>query len=89
MSPQRKAPAVYTLIFSNQRHGSLDPVMTNSDLTDDEILTGVPPHRRCTFLTIRDLRADYLVGWLTGVQQEFLKWDNVAAGGPPEVEHSL
>lgn len=53
MSPQRKASAVYTLIFSNQRHGSLDldPVMTNSDLTDEEIpFTGVPLQRRCTFL---------------------------------------
>lgn len=51
MSPQRKASAEHTLIFSNQRRGSLDSGMTNSDLTDEEsLLTGVPSHRRCMFL---------------------------------------
>ena len=50
-SPQRKASAVYTLIFSNQRRSSLDPVMTNCDLTDEEIpLTGVPLQLRCMVL---------------------------------------
>lgn len=50
MNPERKASAVHTLIFSNQRRSLLDSMMTNSDLTDEQIsLTGVPSHHRCMF----------------------------------------
>lgn len=82
MSPQRKASAVHTLIFSNQRHGSLDPAMTNADLTDEEIpLTSVPPRVQKYVLTIRELIDDYL-DWTADMGPAGIsKWDSAAVEG--------
>lgn len=52
MSPQRKPPQCTRQCFSNERPGSLDPVMTKNDLTDEEIpLTGPPTQHRCALLS--------------------------------------
>lgn len=73
VSPQRRASAEHALIFSNQRRSSLDPAMTNCDVTDEEIpLASLPPRAQIHILAMRDLIADYLFGLLTGVRQEFV-----------------
>lgn len=87
---EKSLRSVHIDFFSNQRHCSLDPVMTNNDMTDEQIpLTGVLTQHRCYTLTIRDLIADYLVGWLTGVQQEFVSGTRQQQGGALKEEISL
>lgn len=85
---EKSLHSVHIDFLSNQRGGSLDPVMTNCDLTDGELFLfcfffcqHCAAATQMNLLAIRDLIFDNSCRNLTGVQRGFLSRATHQQGG--------